>query len=44
VALSLDTGLPVSYWRDECDPADLDTALALRAEQAQEMERAGRRR
>lgn len=44
VALAMDTGMPVTYWRDECDPEDLDTALELRAQQAREMADASRRR
>lgn len=43
VAIALDSGLPVDYWLD-ADPRYLDTAMAIRKAQAEEMDKALRKR
>lgn len=43
VALAVESGQTVEYWLDQTDPRHLETALELRAEQARELERIGRR-
>lgn len=42
VALAVESGQTVEYWLDT-DPRNLETALDLRAEQARELERIGKR-
>jgi hypothetical protein len=39
VALAMDSGLSVEYWL-EGDPRNLDTAMAIRAAQAKELDAA----